>query len=599
MFRLLRDSFSLLSEEEGREFRILVLTMIVMGLVEVAGIASLGPFLAIASDESIVTSNQTLNYFYELLGLGMNQFLLVAGIAVFVMMILANLLSAFTLWKTLRFSWMRNHSISLRLLEQYLGQPYVFFLNRNSSDLAKNLFSEVQQVVTGIMISAANMIARIISTIFIGVFLIYLDPVLAVATALALGGAYSLIYLAVRRKLQVNGIKRLETNTQRYKVASEAFGGIKDVKILGRESVFVRDFEKASRAFAQFQADQQVISQLPRFLLEIIAFGGMLGVLLYLLSTEQTITQIIPLLGLYAFAGYRLMPAVRQIFVGTTSIRYNAHALEVLYSDISKTVPLVKNQPRGEKLPLQRAIRFKDVTFQYPEASRPTINAVSLEIQARTTVAFVGSTGCGKTTSIDLLLGLLMPQSGTVEVDDVDIRDKLRAWQDNVGYVSQHIYLADDSIAANIAFGIPKDKIDFTAVKQAAEIAAIHDFIEGELDEGYSTLVGERGVRLSGGQRQRIGIARALYNNPDLLVFDEATSALDNVTEDAILNSITRLSGEKTIIMIAHRLSTVRHCDQIFVMRAGNLVGSGTYDELLTGNIEFQKLVSGEVEKAA
>jgi len=266
----------------------------------------------------------------------------------------------------------------------------------------------------------------------------------------------------------------------------------------------------------------------------------------------------------------------------------------VLHADLANTpVTTTETKSNAEnRISLENEIVFNDITFSYPGASSPTIKNLQLNIPARKTVAFVGSTGCGKTTSIDLLLGLLSPDSGEITVDGININDSLRSWQDNVGYVSQHIYLADDSITANIAFGVPPHLVDLGSVKTAAQVAAIDSFITEELRDGYMTIVGERGVRLSGGQRQRIGIARALYRNPDLLVLDEATSALDSVTEEAILKSIERLSGEKTIVMIAHRLATVRKCDRIFVMDGGRLVGMGTYDELISTNEVFQKLAA-------
>ena len=602
MIAIFKKTLQLLSKEERRQLYLLFFAMAVMGLIEVAGIASIAPFLAVVSDPEVVQTNPYLNWAYTTFPFETeNQFLFVTGLLVLFVLIFSNAFSAFTTWLSLRFSWMRNHTISKRLLERYLAQPYVFYLNRNSADLAKNLFSEVQQVVTGIMVSGANLVARLLVTLFIAIFLFIIDPVLAVVSGLVLGGAYAFIYVLVRKRLKLYGEARVTANTARYKVADEAFGGIKDVKVLGREQVFLNDYEEPSREFATYQAAQQVIAQLPRYLLEVIAFGGILMILLYLLATEGNLNQVIPLLGLYAFAGYRLMPAVRQIFQGVTSLRYNARALSDLHDDITELTAVEPDweiDPGGngaikdvEPLAFKERISMEDVVFQYPGAAEATIRGMSLEINHKDSVAFVGPTGCGKTTTVDLILGLLGADDGEITVDGTRLDgDTVRAWQNNVGYVSQHIYLCDDTIAKNIAFGVPEEEIDMEAVKKAAEIASIHSFIDGELAKGYKTKVGERGVRLSGGQRQRIGIARALYDDPELLVFDEATSALDGATETAIMESIGALMGEKTIVMIAHRLSTVRDCDTIFVIDDGKVSDKGTYEDLLKSSLIFQKI---------
>lgn len=592
---------NLLTRQERRVLYLLLGAVLLMAIIEIAGIASIMPFLAVVSNPEVIHQNQYLQWGYQTFGFTSdNSYLFALGGVVLILLVLSNTFSAITTWLLLRYTWARNHSLSKRLFERYLGEPYEFFLSRNSSEMAKNILSEVLQVVTGLLIPGIRVIAKGLVALAIIILLLAIDFILAITVTAVLGGVYAFIYAFVRRKLKNLGQGRVADDARRYQVANEAFGGIKDVKLLGSEASFVEAFRAPSLGYANARASQLVISQIPRYALEIVAFGGILVILLYLIGRGDALQQAIPIVGLYAFAGYRLMPALQHVFAGFTSIRFNLDALDVLFNDIHHELstapppPFIKrDETSTEVLRFQETVVLNDVHFSYPDAEEPTITALSLEIKKNTTVAFVGPTGCGKTTTVDLILALLNPSAGRLLVDQNPITEEnRRRWQRNLGYVAQDIFLCDDSVARNIAFGVPADRIDRDAVIRAAQTANIHDFIITELTDGYDTLVGERGVRLSGGQRQRIGIARALYRDPDILVFDEATSALDGITERAIMESITRLSGNKTIIMIAHRLSTVRDCDQIFLLEKGRLVATGTYDKLLENNARFQTMAS-------
>jgi ABC-type multidrug transport system fused ATPase/permease subunit len=328
----------------------------------------------------------------------------------------------------------------------------------------------------------------------------------------------------------------------------------------------------------------------------VMAFGGILLIVLYFVGTDHgSSSQMIPLLALYAFAGYRLLPALQQIFSGITTVRFSAAALEVLHRDLTEErgdadPELVLKRSEGRQpLPFCRAIELRNVSFCYSGVQEPAIKGINLTIDRNTSIGLVGATGSGKTTTVDLILGLLPLASGKMLADGVEINgDTLANWQRNLGYVPQQIYLCDDTITRNIAFGVPDHEIDMAAVTRAARIANLHGFIEKELPEGYETIIGERGVRLSGGQRQRIGIARALYRDPAVLIMDEATSALDGITEESVMDALRALSGEKTIIMIAHRLTTVKDCDIIYHMEHGHIVNQGSYDELLGSSAWFQ-----------
>jgi len=337
---------------------------------------------------------------------------------------------------------------------------------------------------------------------------------------------------------------------------------------------------------------KQVIRQLQRFVLEAIAFGGMLLVVLYLMTQSSSFASALPIIALYAFAGYRLMPALQQIYGAVIQLRFAGAALDALHADLMSLQP-ARPSPSQDALPFGQVIMLNKVQYRYPNAPRPALKNLTLAIPARATVGLVGATGSGKTTTVDLILGLLEPQEGTLEVDGKVIAEhNKRAWQRTIGYVPQQIYLADDTVAANIAFGLDAKDINYAAVERAARIANLHDFVLNELPQKYQTTVGERGVRLSGGQRQRIGIARALYHNPQVLILDEATSALDNLTEKAVMEAVHNLGHEITIILIAHRLSTVKACDQIFLLEKGELKAQGKFDELTAASERFRGMAA-------
>ena len=420
------------------------------------------------------------------------------------------------------------------------------------------------------------------------ILLLVVDPLLALAVGLVLGLAYAGIFVVVSGWLNRLGVARVKANQARYTAVSEAFGAAKEVKVGGLEQAYTQRFAKPAEIYAKGQATAQIIARLPRFALEAVAFGGMLLVMLYLMTKSGSFAAALPIIALYAFAGYRLMPALQQIYGAFTQLRFAGPALDALHKDLMSLQAADALHGNLTPLPLTQAINLNQVSYRYPNASQLALNGIDLTIPAHSTVGFVGTTGSGKTTTVDVILGLLEPQEGSLSVDGQTITAANRwQWQRSIGYVPQHIYLADDSVAANIAFGVNAKDIDQQAVERAAKIANLHEFVLNDLPQGYATTVGERGVRLSGGQRQRIGIARTLYHNPQVLILDEATSALDNLTEQAVMEAVNNLGHDITIILIAHRLSTVRQCDQIYLLERGEVKASGTFDELSASNQQF------------
>jgi ATP-binding cassette, subfamily B, bacterial PglK len=591
--------FDLMAPADRRRLLWLLPVVTLNAVIQVIGIASIMPFLALVGNPDTVSTNAYLRWAFETFRFSeLNAFLVFVGLGVLGVMIVSNTMAAFTHLRLLRFSWDMNHLLAVRMLREYLYKPYVFFLDQNTSGLAKNILGEVKQVVTGYLMSGLNLVAHGFSAALILGLLIVVNPVLALVSFGLLGGSYLLVFRLVRSRLTDAGRRRSAADKARYKTANEALAGAKDIKLLGKEAAFLKRFTSPSRNYGRAMARQQVIGLIPRYVLETLAFGGLLLIVLVMLVQDQGLATVLPTLGVYAFASYRLLPALQSIFGSFSSMRFSATAVEVLHADLQQgEMPQEVDRDAIETLPLRHRLELRDVGFTYPGASHPLFDGFDLVIEPKTTVALVGATGSGKTTAVDLLLGLLEPDSGSVMVDDVPVTGAtMSAWQKNIGYVPQVIFLADDTVAANIAFGVPRDAIDHEAVVRAAKQANIHTFIEEQMPQGYDTQVGERGIRLSGGQRQRLGIARALYHDPNVLILDEATSALDNVTEESVFGAVKDIGVHKTVVMIAHRMSTVRECDKIYLLDKGRILASGTFDELLDVSPAFRALAKVDVD---
>ncbi|MCS3858280.1 ATP-binding cassette subfamily C protein [Salinibacter ruber] len=577
---------------------ILFVAVLLMASLQVASVASIMPFLSVASDPSIIQENEYLRWAYATFGFDDDRsFLIALGLGALLALVVSNVFIILTRWAMERYSWGRNHSLSRRLLRSYLYRPYEYFLTRNSSELGKNILEEVKEVTDQMLKPTLRGVAKAVVALFIVGFLVYFDPVVALMVTVVLGAAYGAIYLVVRSQLDERGEARVEANTKRYQFVGEAFGGIKEVKIQGKEEAFLNLYDDPSERYARNQALYRVIKKAPRYIIEMVAFGGIILIAVYLIAVRESLQQVIPVLGLYAFAGYRLLPALQEAFHGLASARFNIAALTKLHRDLKGLAEARSSASGGADgtaappLLLEEELALREVSYTYPDADRPAIKNLSLAIPARSMVGFVGKTGSGKTTAVDLALGLLRPQEGEITIDGTPLRaNNLRRWQQTLGYVPQHIYLSDDTVARNIAFGVPRDQIDMETVREAARRAHILDYVEQDLPNRWETVVGERGVKLSGGQRQRIGIARALYHDPSVLVFDEATSALDQSTEAGVMEAIYDLEGEQTILIISHRLSTVQRADNIFMLEEGRKVGEGSYDELLDQHAKFRSM---------
>lgn len=579
----------------------LFIAMLVMGLMDVIGISSILPFLAVLAKPDAIHTLTPLARTYQWLGFSdAHRFLFFLGLLALVAILVSNAVTLLVNWGILRFSHALGHSLSMRLLARYLCQPYTFFLDRNSTKLMLNATGEVEGVINGVVLPAMQALSKLVVAGGLVLLVFVVDLLLASLFLLIAVGAYLLLLLLMQGRVTRLGEKSQIARHTRFRQATEALSSIKDLKVLGREALYYERFRDASSRYAHYNSVHGAITLVPRHVLEAVAFGGLLVIVLYLLARDAELAQALPLMALYALTGYRLMPTFQQVYQGMTMIRFNWPSVELVDAELAATaatsVVIDQLKPQAA-LPMLAGIELRDARFAYPGSESEAVKGINLSIDRNTSIGLVGPTGSGKTTLVDILLGLLQPDAGLLLVDGIAINDtNRRAWQANLGYVPQQIYLSDDTVARNIAFGLPESEIDLGRVEAAARIAHIHEFIVDELPRSYSTLVGERGIRLSGGQRQRIGIARAVYHSPAVLVFDEATSALDGITEDAIIDAIQDLSHEKTIITIAHRLSTVRDCDRIYLLEQGRIVDAGTYAELVTRNETFRAMakVNGE-----
>jgi len=583
----------------GRKEKLQLLWVIAAALAaalfQALGVVSILPFVELVMEPEMARQNSVLQAAYQVFRFeSVFSFTMALGIVLLGILVIGNAVSAAATWLRVRFVWQKNHTISLALLEKYLSMPYAYFFNQHSADLSKNILFEVQQLTGRFLQPVLQVITQGMVVLVILAALLLVHPEAAVGAIVLFGSAYLGIFLLFKNALRTRGEKRLKENTGRFTAAGEALAGVKDIKVLGREQYFVDRFSRHSDRFSALQAWNSVIVSLPRYFMETVAFGGMVLLILFFLGLDLQGSQIIPLVSFFAFAGYRMLPALQNVFHAISEIQFNEAILDTIAGDLRRGGRVSfspKSRVLPPPLPFKEKVTLRNVSFQYPYTREAAIHEVNLEIRKGVFAGFVGPTGGGKTTLADIMIGLLAPTGGSMEVDGVPIDDgNVRNWQRTLGYVPQQIFLADDTVARNVAFGLADEEIDRSHLERACKIANLHDFVTQELPEGYETVIGERGIRLSGGQRQRIGIARALYHNPEFLVFDEATSALDGTTEKAVLEAIRRIPSSKTLVAIAHRLKTVEKCDMLYFVNRGVIADQGSYGELLERNPRFRAM---------
>jgi len=602
MLSVIRKLLDLLSRRSRLQLWILLALLIVTATIEAASVASLMPFIALVMNPEAIHSNSRLAGLYSLLGFQDDAaFLSAAGVAVLLLLLAANGLRGFSNWVTMRYQFRELYELRRRLLSAYMAKPYAFFLARNSAELSSAIVNEASGVIDSVLRPLIDVVTGSLIAIAIMAFLFVVDPFAALVIVSALAGSYIIIYQFVKRRLATLGREQVVDAALMFRSVHEAVTGIKDLKVLGREVTFLDRFLAAARSLSRNFAYLNVVSQIPRQLLEVIAFGGVLLVILFYINEGREAASVIPVVGMYAFAGYRLLPSFHMMFGAAARIRSNVAKLYLVHDEINAVKVegqdpehMLRSQRKVAAAPFRDSLELRDVVFRYDGARQSSLNGLNLTVRSGTSIGLVGPTGCGKTTTVDVILGLLQPDSGRMLLDGREITAENRAsWQKIIGYVPQSIFISDDTLCRNIAFGVPDEEIDMDLVRKAAAVANLAGFIESSLSDGYETQIGERGMRLSGGQRQRIGIARALYHDPSVLVMDEATSALDGVTEEGVMDAVHQLAGKKTIIMIAHRLTTVKSCDVIYQLEGGAVVASGSYDDLMRDSSWFRSAARG------
>lgn len=566
MLNALKQLWQILTPLDKRKLLLVLALVMIMALIEAAGVVSIMPFLAVLSNPHIIESNAILKKLYVFFATDTPQkFIMYLGIFSLIIVVISTCVKILTQFALNSFSSLQRHYFASRLLKIYLQQNYEFYIQRNSATLIKNILSEVDELISIMIIPTLNLMSYgFILLAMIGILLVY-DPVMAISTASVLGGFYITIYWLVSKKLEQIGNSFTEANSERYQSCKEALGGIKDVIINDAKQGYIDNFEQYSRLFARSIATRDTLGQIPLYIIETVGYGCLIILAIILVLSGKDVSHILPVLGLYGFAAYRMLPAAQVMYRAITQIKFAQQIFNVLQPEFYLEHREEVSPSQLSAIQFQKEIQIEGLSFAYPNhLDRHVLHNFNLTIGKNSSIGIVGKSGSGKSTLMDIMLGLLQPQSGSVLVDGVELTPaNWSSWRRIVGYVPQHIYIADKTVAENIAFGVASNKIDMQAVKFAAQQAQIDSFITQRLSHGYNTMVGEHGVMLSGGQRQRIGIARALYKNPQILFMDEATSALDMETEAAVNEAIQNLSGQKTMVIIAHRESAVAKCDRI------------------------------------
>jgi len=562
----------------------LSLISLLQGLFQVIGVTSIFPFLALAADPGRLRSSRFGRMFLEALPpMTDSQLLFFSGLFAIAMLFLSNGLNLLGEFVRNRYAANFGHWLRLKLLSEIATRPYGDFLQLNSGVLMKKVVTDVANYVAAVLMPLLDVVSKVTTILFLAVALFFVHPQIAIGAVVVLGAFYMTVFRGFGRWRKAAAAKRLETGRAMYIESYQLFAGIKPVKVHRAEAAFLDRFAANSAEAARLTARVPLLANAPRYLVEPIAFGALVAMVLVYAARGQDFVAFLPNLGVMALAGYRLLPAFQMLYTQFTVLSTSRHSLDEVYQEF---LEIEGSEDRnaavaGGRLAIPaplawyREISIEDVGFAYPGGRGPVLEHLTLKIPKNSSLGIIGETGAGKSTLVDLILGLHSPTQGRILVDEAVLGpENRRAWQGGIGYVPQEIFLIDDSVEANIAFGVPRKSIDHARVREVCAAAQLLEFIENELPMKFATIVGERGVRLSGGQKQRIGLARALYHRPELLVLDEATSALDTETEAEVMQAIKALRGKITMIIIAHRLTTVQGCDRLLDLTPKRPVGT-------------------------
>lgn len=597
MIQLIKDLLFIMNEKQRKKLYILQSMVIISAIFEVISVLSIGPFMAIVGNAELIKSNGYISEIYNFLGSDTSvDFMFSLGMIVLVFMLLAAVFSIITISKLSMYAASVGSEFGDRLYEYYLNLDYEYYTTINSADLVKKIATEVSRVTDNILQPLVQINARIATILFISIFVFIYDPIVALLGVFVLSAAYIILFSFVKNKLSRNGVLISEYSKKRFNLMHEGFGSIKELQILGRAKFFISKFQISGKIFAESYGSSNSLYNIPRYFMELVVFSSMIVLILILLkANDSNLASVLPVLGIFGVAAFKLLPSFQQLYSGAAQIRSNRSAFFSLKSDLEvalshkSSVTLCTSSDR-----VNGHIIVDNISFSYRNSNKEILKNISLNIPYKSSIGIVGFSGSGKSTLLDILIGCLTPTSGTISIGGTKLsKSNIRSWMNNIGYVSQMALIKDGSVAENIAFGLESSEIDIDKLNSASDMAQLTEWVYS-LEDGFETRVGENGVQISGGQRQRIAIARALYNDAEYLIFDEATSALDGITEKEIMRSISNISGHKTIIMVAHRVNTIKDCDLIYVLNDGSVCAAGTYSELMQDNVFFKNIAGNK-----
>jgi ATP-binding cassette, subfamily B, bacterial PglK len=574
---IVRKIWSLLTSAE-RHSAVMLLGLMFMGMtLETIGVGLVIPAIGLLTQSEFLREYPAFQSVFRALGNPDQQNLVMVGMMVLVgVFLIKTFFLALLVWMQTRFAYAVGVRVSQHLFAIYLYQPYAFHLQRNSAHLIRNVMNEVTLLVFHAIIPGMLLLSESLVLLGLCSLLLFVEPLGTLIVASILGAAAWGFHTLTRVRIARWGDARQYHDGQRIQHLQQGLGAVKDVMLLGRGAEFLEQYHLHNVQSARAGQMRDTLQQLPRLWLELLAVSGLAMLVFMMMVQGRTLESVLPAVGLFAAAAFRLMPSVNRLLGALQSLRYGLPVIEILHNELALDATRTSDI-HGRTTPFKCVLELNQVIYNYPGAKAPVVKGVSLAIRRGEMIGFIGSSGAGKSTLIDILLGLLLPNAGEVRVDGKNIQANLRGWQDQVGYVPQSVFLTDDTLRRNVAFGLPNEQIDDAAVLRAIKTAQLEEFVVRQPD-GLATLMGERGVRLSGGQRQRIGIARALYHDPAVLVLDEATSSLDGTTEHELMQSVCALQGRKTIIVVAHRFSAVEHCHRLYQLHEGRIVWEGPPD---------------------
>ena len=603
MLEDLRKINKVISHKDKKHLIFLGIVKFFSGLFDMIGIASVAPFIIVVTNQKILESNSIILKIKETFELSNNEVIIFFAVASILIIMFNQFFRIFTLWYENYVShkvWLNIHT---QLFKYYVNQPFSFHLQRNSNSLLERMSVRANAAVAGVINPFFQILGHFFVLCFLSLLLILANPFVAIVLMIVTSIFYLLIFSKLRKKISVYGKFSPEFSTKTFKLVEQALKSIKDIKIKNNASYYTNLFNPLAKKYANTQVKLQVFSLVPRNLLEIFAYAfGFCLVLYFIMGESQKFQDVAVLIGIYAITLQKLLPAIQGAYQAVTQFKYYKPSFDIIYSDLVNSRDDLdknyENRYRNSKYDFNDKINFQNIKFRYPASNKEVLDIQNLDLQKGKFIGITGQSGSGKSTFVDILTGLLTPVKGNVFLDGKKIENDVKKnLQSCIGYVPQFSFIADDTIKNNIALGFKKDNIDFEKVKKAAEIAHISEFINNELPFGYETNVGEDGIKLSGGQRQRMCIARAVYRYPQILVFDEATNSLDNLTENKIIKSIDQFKQIKTVVMVTHRVSTLKDCDEILFFEDGELAGKGAYLELIKTNSKFKDLTGKNLER--